>query len=174
MLGGSALATLVVPLFSYLDGTGLAVARALLMVVPLVVAALLWPGREGPAGAALATGVLGYVVVGTMAILTDPAPRIDVWVTLQQASDALARGVSFYEVTWTGSPGCRRRVHLPAVDGRPPGPRAVVGRGCALGADGLDPRGRGGHLGAGGWIPRRAVRRWWRAADPARAGGRRP
>ena len=40
-----------------------------------------------------------------MAILNDPAPRIDVWVTLQQASDALARGVSFYEVTWVGSPG---------------------------------------------------------------------
>ncbi len=59
MLAGSALATLVVPLFSYLDGTGLAVARALLMVVPLVVAALLWPGREGPAGAALAAGSSG-------------------------------------------------------------------------------------------------------------------
>ena len=43
--------------------------------------------------------------MGTVAILTDPAPKIDVWVTLQQASDALARGVSFYEVTWTGSPG---------------------------------------------------------------------
>lgn len=105
MLTGGALATLVVPLFSYLDGTGLTAARALLMVVPLVVAALLWPGREGRAGAAMATGVLGYVVVGATAILTDAAPKIDVWVTLQQASDALARGVSFYEVTWTGSPG---------------------------------------------------------------------
>jgi hypothetical protein len=70
-----------------------------------VVAALLWSGREGPAGAALGVAVLGYVSVGTVAILNDPTPRIDVWVTLQQASDALARGVSFYEVTWTGSPG---------------------------------------------------------------------
>jgi hypothetical protein len=105
MLAGSALATLVVPLFSYLDGTGLAVARALLVVVPLVVAALLWPAREGPAGAAMAAGVLGYVVVGAVAILNDPAPKIDVWVSLQQASDALAHGVSFYEVTWVGSPG---------------------------------------------------------------------
>jgi hypothetical protein len=105
MLGGSALATLVVPLFSYLDGTGLAVARILLMVVPLVIAALLWSEREGPACAALAAGVVGYVAVGTVAILNDRAPRIDVWVSLQQASDALARGVSFYEVTWVGSPG---------------------------------------------------------------------
>ena len=162
MLAGSALATLVVPLFSYLDGTGLAVARALLMVVPLVVAALLWSGREGPAGAALAVGVVGYVVVGAVAILNDPAPKIDVWVTLQQASDALARGVSFYEVTWVGLPGCRRRVHLPAVDGRAPGPRAVAGRGCAVGADGLDPRGGGGRLGAGGGAA-------WRSESPATA-----
>jgi hypothetical protein len=105
MLGGSALATLVVPLFSYLDGPGLAAARVLLVVVPLIVAALLWPGREGPAGVALTAGVLGYVAVGVVAILDDRAPKIDVWVSLQQASDALARGVSFYEVTWVGSPG---------------------------------------------------------------------
>lgn len=105
MLGGGAVATLVVPLFSYLEGTGLAVARALLVVVPLVVAALLWPGREEAAGAALVTAILGYVAVGAVAIRTDPIPKIDVWVTLQQASDALARGVSFYEVTWSGSPG---------------------------------------------------------------------
>jgi hypothetical protein len=105
MLGASALATLVVPLFSYLEGTGLVVARALLVVLPLVLAAMLWPGREGPAGMALATAILGFMAVGTVAILNDPAPRIDVWVTLQQATDALARGVSFYEVTWVGSPG---------------------------------------------------------------------
>jgi hypothetical protein len=105
MLGGSALATLVVPLFSYLDGPGLLVARAVLMVIPLVVAGLLWSGREGQAGAAALVSLAGYLVVAPVAILTDPAPKIDVWVTLQQASDALARGVSFYEVTWTGSPG---------------------------------------------------------------------
>jgi hypothetical protein len=105
MLGGSALATWVVPLFSYLEGTGLMVARALLMILPLVIAAMLWPGREGPAGMALATAILGFIAVSTVAILNDPAPRIDVWVTLQQATDALARAVSFYEVTWVGSPG---------------------------------------------------------------------
>jgi hypothetical protein len=105
MLAGSSLATLVVPLFSYLDGSGLAMARAILIAVPLVLAALLWPGREGPARAALATSVVGYLTMASVAIVTDPAPRIDVWVTLQQASDALARRVNFYEVTWSGSPG---------------------------------------------------------------------
>ena len=105
MLAGSALATLVVPLFSYLDGAGLVAARTVLVVVPLLVAVLLWSRREGPAVAALVIAVVGYVTVGAVAIRTDPAPKIDVWVTLQQASDALARWVSFYEVTWVGSPG---------------------------------------------------------------------
>ena len=118
------------------------------------------------------SAVLGYVAVGAVAILTDPAPRIDVWVTLQQASDALARGVSFYEVTWIGLPGRRRRVHLPAVDGRPAGSRAVAGRGRALGADGLDPRGGGGHLGAGGRIPAWRRRRVAAARPPLAGGGR--
>ncbi len=105
MLGGSALATLVVPLFSYLEGPGLAASRAILIVAPLLVAALLWPGREVHARPALVVTLAAYVAVGVLAIRTDPAPDIDVWVTVQQASDALARGVNFYAVTWVGSPG---------------------------------------------------------------------
>ena len=105
MLGGSALATLVVPLFSYLEGPGLVASRAILIVGPLVVAALLWPGREVLARAAFGVAIAAYLAVGVLAIRTDPAPDIDVWVTLQQASDGLARGVNFYEVTWVGSPG---------------------------------------------------------------------
>lgn len=105
MLAGSALATLVVPLFSYLDATGLAVATTALVVGPLVAAALLWSGHERAALPALVTSVTAYAVAGATAVVSDPAPKIDVWVTLQQASDALARGESFYEVSWTGSPG---------------------------------------------------------------------
>lgn len=105
MLGGSALATLLVPLFSYLRGPGLTAATALLVVVPIVLAGLLWPGRAGMSRLAAVIATLGFLTVGAIAIRTDPAPRIDVWVTLQQASDALARGVNFYEVTWSGSPG---------------------------------------------------------------------
>jgi hypothetical protein len=105
MLAGSALATLTVPLFSYLDDTGLAVATTALVLGPLVVAVLLWSGRERAAVPAVVAAVGAYAVAGATAVVTDPAPKIDVWVTLQQASDALARGESFYEVTWTGSPG---------------------------------------------------------------------
>jgi hypothetical protein len=105
MLAGSALATLAVPLFSYLGATGLAVATTALVVGPLVAAALLWSGRDRAAVPALAASVGAYAVAAATAVVSDPAPKIDVWVTLQQASDALARGESFYEVTWTGSPG---------------------------------------------------------------------
>jgi hypothetical protein len=105
MLAGSALATLTVPLFSYLGPSGLAVATTLLVAGPLAAAALLWSGRERQAVAAAAVAVTAYAAAAATAVVSDPAPRIDVWVTLQQASDALARGESFYEVTWTGSPG---------------------------------------------------------------------
>lgn len=106
-LAGSTLATLTVPLFSYLHANGLAVATTLLVAAPLLAAALLWSGGERPALMAAAVTALAYAAAAATAVVSDPAPRIDVWVTLQQASDALARGESFYEVTWTGSPGIK-------------------------------------------------------------------
>lgn len=105
MLVGSAIATVVVSLFSYLEGTPLVVAKAVLVAVPLLVAVLLRSGRPGPTRAALVVTIVGYLAVAGVAVLGDPAPRIDVWVTLQQASDALGRGVNFYGVTWVDSPG---------------------------------------------------------------------
>jgi hypothetical protein len=107
-LTGSALATLAVPLFSYLAPTGLAVASSLLVAGPLVCAALLWTRGRGSGRAtavAGATAVLAYAAAAATAVVSSPRPRIDVWVTLQQASDALARGENFYAMSWTGSPG---------------------------------------------------------------------
>jgi hypothetical protein len=108
MLAGSALATLLVPLFSYLAPTGLAVATSALVVGPLVVGALLWSHGSATLRSARTAGavaVLAYVVAAATAVVSSPRPRIDVWVTLQQASDALARGENFYAMRWTGSPG---------------------------------------------------------------------
>ena len=105
MLAGSAAATLGVPLFSYLDGAGLAAASTVLVAAPLAAACLLWPGRERPAAVAAGLCASAYAACAAVTIRSDPAPRIDVWVTLQQASDALRRGESFYEVAWSGSPG---------------------------------------------------------------------
>ena len=59
-LAGSALATLTVPLFSYLHANGLAVATTVLVAAPLLAAALLWSGRERPALMAAAVTALAY------------------------------------------------------------------------------------------------------------------
>ncbi|GAB3436401.1 hypothetical protein GCM10027517_06470 [Phycicoccus ginsengisoli] len=105
MLAGSALATAAVPLFSYLAPTGLAVATTVLVATPLLCAVALWAGPGRGSRVALATAVVGYAVAAATAVVSSPRPRIDVWVTLQQASDALARLENFYAMTWTGSPG---------------------------------------------------------------------
>lgn len=97
--------TWTVPLFSYLRGGALTAALATLTVTGICAAALL--ARASAVGARTAYGlaVLGHVVTAAIATVGDPAPKIDVWVTLQQASDALARGENFYDMTWTDSPG---------------------------------------------------------------------
>ncbi len=105
MLAGSALCTVAVPLFNYLAPNGLAVATTVLVAAPLAVAALLWTGRGRAAVAAALTAVGAYAVAAATAVVSDPAPKIDVWVTLQQASDALRRGDNFYAMNWSGSPG---------------------------------------------------------------------
>lgn len=94
-----------VPLFSYLRGSPLSAALATLGVVGVGAAALLARPTRARARAAYGLAVVGHVVTATITTLGDPAPKIDVWVTLQQASDALARGENFYDMTWTDSPG---------------------------------------------------------------------
>lgn len=93
---------LLLPLFSYLPLPWEWAARGVLALGACVAAAALWRGRSG---LAWGSAVAAYAVSSAIAIRTDPAPKIDVWVTLQQASDALARGENFYSVTWVDSPG---------------------------------------------------------------------
>jgi hypothetical protein len=105
MLAGSALATLAVPLFSYLAPSGLALATTVLVVAPLTTAVLLRSNHPRAAWAAGVVAVTGYAVCAATAVISSPRPRIDVWVTLQQAADGLGRGENFYAMNWTGSPG---------------------------------------------------------------------
>ena len=49
--------------------------------------------------------VLTHTVLAVVAIVGDQAPRIDVWVVLQQGADALGRGDNLYTQQWTDSPG---------------------------------------------------------------------
>lgn len=102
---GSVAITWAVPLFSYLRGGSLTAALVALSVVGVGAAALLAQPTTARARTAYGLAVVGHVVTATIATVGDPAPKIDVWVTLQQASDALARGENFYDLNWTGSPG---------------------------------------------------------------------
>ncbi len=102
VLAVGAVVTVTVPLFSYLSPGGDVVARTTFVAASLGTAALLLVRRPA-AAAVVALG--GNLAVTATAVITDPAPRIDVWVTLQQAADALARGENFYAMTWSGSPG---------------------------------------------------------------------
>lgn len=132
LLLGSGIATVGVPLFTYLRGGWRTAAVAVIVASAVVLAGLLWfagraptlaPGRAyavppdpapGSAGSWSASGTartialvsgVAHAALASIAILGDPAPRIDVWVMLQQSSDGLLRGSNFYEMTWSGSPG---------------------------------------------------------------------
>ncbi|KGN38858.1 hypothetical protein N803_06975 [Knoellia subterranea KCTC 19937] len=105
VLVASVVITWLVPLFSYLRGGSLTASLVTLSVVGLGGAALLVQPTAARARTAYLLAVLGHVVTATIATIGDPAPKIDVWVTLQQASDALARGENFYDMNWTDSPG---------------------------------------------------------------------
>lgn len=66
--------------------------------------ALALPGRRGRQASA-GIAVAGAAGFGAVAIALSPSPRIDVWVILQQAADAMARGQNIYAMTWRDSPG---------------------------------------------------------------------
>lgn len=109
---GSLAVLWTVPLFTYLEGAWRTAALVTLTVLGLALAALLWLAPTGSprapwTAATAATALVGQALLGVVVILGDRAPRIDVWVVLQQASDALGRGDNFYTLTWTGSPGVK-------------------------------------------------------------------
>jgi hypothetical protein len=106
----SAFVTEAVPFFSYTTpGERRTLAHVMAAGCVLAAAALALPdGRRswtGGRAAAAGVAVLTVVVVTATAIVLDPAPRIDVWVTLQQAADGLADGQNMYTMTWHDSPG---------------------------------------------------------------------
>lgn len=105
VLVGSVVLTLAVPLFTYLRGGWLLAALVVVAAGGLGCAALLLlPGRRA-ATAAFGLAVATQVGIGAVTVLGDRAPRIDVWVVLQQGADALARGENVYALRWSDSPG---------------------------------------------------------------------
>jgi hypothetical protein len=95
----------VVPFFSHADAAHRRLlAHLVTAATVLAAAALALPGPRGRLAAALVAAA-GVVAVAVTTIALVPAPRIDVWVTLQQASDGLAHGQNMYAMTWHDSPG---------------------------------------------------------------------
>lgn len=106
---GTALVTLTVPVFTYLPdperGWVLGVhAVAAVTVTILLLCSTRSPGhRLAAVAAVLVAG--SSAAMAALTILFSPAPRIDVWVVLQQAADAIGRGENIYGRPWVGSPG---------------------------------------------------------------------
>jgi hypothetical protein len=101
----SGLVAEAVPFFSHADaGERRLLAHVVTATCLLAAAALLVPGRRGRVLCA-GTATVGLLAWTVAAIALVPAPRIDVWVTLQQAADGLANGQNIYAMTWHDSPG---------------------------------------------------------------------
>ena len=105
VLAGSVAVTLLVPLFSYLPPASESAALLALAVGGLGCAAALAVRRPWAGAAAAGLAAVTHVVVATIAVLGDRAPKIDVWVILQQGADVTARLGNIYTARWTDSPG---------------------------------------------------------------------
>lgn len=73
----------------------------------LAAGVLLVPWRRA-ADAALLVAALGHTAVVAALVRLDPAPRIDVWYTLQGFADVLGSGHNAYSEVWVGPPGIMR------------------------------------------------------------------
>jgi hypothetical protein len=94
-----------VPGFTYLPEPRAAALRHVLLAAAALSAALIAvPRRWGP-DAALTAAAAGYLATAAAVLRLDPAPRIDVWYTLQGAADGLLTGQDMYSQAWVGPPG---------------------------------------------------------------------
>jgi hypothetical protein len=73
-----------------------------------VVVAVLWVlAQRHTDRAALGLAAACFLLTSWLVIHYDPAPRIDVWVGLDQGTSGLLEGRNPYSTTWTGSPGVK-------------------------------------------------------------------
>ncbi len=104
LLVGVAVVVEAVPSFTY---AGRSAHRDMLHVVAVtsLACAALWGLLPRRRAAVPWVAAAGYLVAAVWVIRSDPSPRIDVWVSLQQASDGLRHGLDAYTMTWHDSPG---------------------------------------------------------------------
>jgi len=92
-----------VPAFTYVTGPDAVTLRAV-GTVGAVLAALALALPRG-ADVALVVAAACYAATSAAALRLDPAPRIDVWYTLQGAADGLLSGHDMYSQVWVSPPG---------------------------------------------------------------------
>ncbi len=96
-----------VPFFSYTSSSEQRwLANGVATACAATILALMARARHGPRLAA-AVAMTSLLITSSTVIRLDHAPRIDVWVTLQQAADGMAAGQNIYEMTWVNSPGIK-------------------------------------------------------------------
>ncbi len=107
VLGVAAVLDVLVRPYTYLtSGQGWAVRWVMASSTALAALLLFAAGRWLiPPWLVLATAATGYLVAAVLLIHFDPRPKIDVWVTLQQAADGIAHGRNIYTLNWHDSPG---------------------------------------------------------------------
>jgi len=105
VLGLVAVTHLALTPFTYVGPAALLAVRVVLATAAVLAAGLLLLPRRGAGAAALAVAVAASLATSATVVVADPAPRIDVWVILQQAADGMAQGRSMYGQVWRGSPG---------------------------------------------------------------------
>ena len=107
VLAISAVVAEVVPFFIYTSSSERRwLAHGVTATCLLAAAALmLLRRRQFEVGCAVA--LVGMIATSAAVIRLDEAPRIDVWVILQQAADGMANGQNIYEMTWVDSPGIK-------------------------------------------------------------------
>jgi hypothetical protein len=76
---------------------------AVLVALALLGSVLLHRRRLADLG--LAVAVIGYLIAAVLLIHLDAAPKIDVWVMLQQTADGILHGKDMYTQNWHDSPG---------------------------------------------------------------------
>lgn len=99
--------TLVVPAYTYVPQAASGVRLTFAGAALLAAAVLLVPHRRA-ADAALLVAAAGHTAAVAALVRLDPAPRIDVWYTLQGFADAVAGGHNPYSDVWVGPPGIMR------------------------------------------------------------------
>ncbi len=104
-LFAAAAATTWIPFFSHTTTENHARLGQFLILTSLLAGFSLLLFRQIGSRIAVTIAFLGTIAWSAASIRWSPTPRIDVWVTLQQAADGLAEGKNPYTMFWAGSPG---------------------------------------------------------------------